>query len=191
MKLTAATTGTYAGIVLDQDANDTQTVTLSGNTLTLTGTVYAPKAPLVLSGNAQLNATLDVDLLTLSGNAVDNAVGGGGAQGGDGPRAEPAILSPTVEQEIVLRTSDGLFALPGQTLGSSVAPPAQLLDPGMRGPVALPLRARETEAVFATQAFASAHNVVHRASLDQGMADAGQGWLAASLLDQLAHETVR
>ena len=72
MKLSTATTGVYAGIIIDQDPNNTQTVTLSGNALGLTGIVYAPKAPVVLSGNAQLNSSLDVDLLTVSGNAADN-----------------------------------------------------------------------------------------------------------------------
>jgi hypothetical protein len=81
VKLSPATIGVYAGLLIDQDPNNTQTLTLSGNALALTGIVYAPKAQVVLSGNAQLHASLDVDLLTVSGNAVDNGASppGGGA----------------------------------------------------------------------------------------------------------------
>ena len=38
----------------------------------VSGTIYAPGAQLVESGNAQLNAALVVDTLTLSGNAISN-----------------------------------------------------------------------------------------------------------------------
>ncbi len=44
----------------------------------LNGTVYAPSAQLVLSGNGQLKDTLVVDMLSISGNAVAQLVAGSG-----------------------------------------------------------------------------------------------------------------
>ena len=38
----------------------------------MTGTVYAPAAQLAESGNAQLNAAIIVDTMTISGNGVAN-----------------------------------------------------------------------------------------------------------------------
>src|SRR5262249_8260196 len=125
MKLSAAPKGTYAGILIDQDPNNTQTLTLSGSALTITGTVDSPKAPPVLSGNAQLNASLDVDLLTLSGNAVDN---------GASPPGGGAARTP-------MPTSAGLSALgaglviPPDGTGTTQAP-VHVSQPG----VALPTR---------------------------------------------------
>jgi hypothetical protein len=72
LKLSPATTGVYAGILIDQDPKNTQVVTISGSASVVTGIIYAPKAQLMLSGSAQLNSILDVDLLTVSGSAVDN-----------------------------------------------------------------------------------------------------------------------
>ena len=52
--LSAPTTGTYAGILIFQDRNNSRALTLSGNaTLGTSGTIYAPLASLTLSGNAQ------------------------------------------------------------------------------------------------------------------------------------------
>jgi hypothetical protein len=111
VKLSAATTGVYAGIVIDQDPNDMQTLALSGTAVAVTGTVYAPKAPLVLSGSAQLNATLDVDLLTMSGSAVDSTSVGGGALAGGRPDAVPVIPLATFEAVVPLAGNrDNLIA---------------------------------------------------------------------------------
>jgi hypothetical protein len=97
VELSPATSGVYAGVVIDQDPNDTQTVDIGSDISLASGWLYAPKAPVVLSGHAQFTGSLDVDLLTLSGNAADNATGpppgGGGAQDVGGPGAEPD-LSP-------------------------------------------------------------------------------------------------
>ena len=72
--LSPPTTGTYAGIVIFQTRDNSKALTLSGNTSGMTGTVYAPAAQLVESGNAQLNAAVVVDMLTVSGNGVANSV---------------------------------------------------------------------------------------------------------------------
>ena len=78
--LSAPTTGTYAGLLIFQDRNNPQALTLSGNVVQgMTGTIYAPTAQLVESGNAQLGSasnpvSIVVDTLTLSGNAIANSV---------------------------------------------------------------------------------------------------------------------
>jgi len=65
--------------VVFQSRDNPQALSLSGNAVAgLTGTVYAPKAQLVLSGNGQLNDTLIVDMLSLSGNVIAQLVAGSG-----------------------------------------------------------------------------------------------------------------
>jgi Bacterial Ig-like domain (group 3) len=73
-KLTPPTTGTYAGIVIFQTRDNTKAMTVSGAASGMTGTIYASAAALTISGSGELNASLDVDTLTLSGAAVANAV---------------------------------------------------------------------------------------------------------------------
>ena len=51
IKLTGPATGVYAGIVIDQDPNDTHALTFSGNAAGISGVIYAPKAQLVESGS--------------------------------------------------------------------------------------------------------------------------------------------
>ena len=72
-KLTPATTGTYANLLFIQPAANTHVLTYSGNAMAgVSGTIYSPSAGLVESGNAQLNASIIVDTITLSGNAIAN-----------------------------------------------------------------------------------------------------------------------
>jgi hypothetical protein len=79
INLTAPTTGPYAGIVIFQPSANTRALSLSGNVTGLAGTLYAPSAQVVLSGNAQLNAALVVDRLSLSGNGASTQVADGSA----------------------------------------------------------------------------------------------------------------
>ncbi|MGP0067962.1 MAG: Ig-like domain repeat protein [Isosphaeraceae bacterium] len=72
--LSPPTTGTYAGIVIFQTRDNSKAMTISGNASGMTGTIYAPAAPLSESGNAQLNAAFIVDTMTVSGNGVANIV---------------------------------------------------------------------------------------------------------------------
>ncbi len=80
IKLTGPTTGVYAGILIFQDVNNSKALTFSGNAMQgITGTIDAPSAQLVESGNAQVGSTSNpvsiiVDTLTLSGNAIANAL---------------------------------------------------------------------------------------------------------------------
>ena len=59
--------------------DNAKALTFSGNAMQgITGTIYAPAAQLVESGNAQVGSTTNpisivVDTLTISGNAVANA----------------------------------------------------------------------------------------------------------------------
>jgi len=72
--LSPPTSGTYAGIVIFQSRDNSKALTLSGNASGMTGTIYAPAAQLAESGNSQLNASVDVDTLTISGNGVANGL---------------------------------------------------------------------------------------------------------------------
>ncbi len=70
-KLSAAATGVYAGLVFIQPASNSSALTFSGNAIGgVSGTIYAPSAQLIESGNAQLSAALIVDELALSGNSI-------------------------------------------------------------------------------------------------------------------------
>jgi hypothetical protein len=54
LSLTAATTGTYAGLAVWQSAADTSTISFSnGGAIVFRGALYAPKAELNIGGNAQ------------------------------------------------------------------------------------------------------------------------------------------
>ena len=70
ISLSPATTGTYAGIMIFQPAANTQTLSASGDArVGVTGTIYAPAARFSQSNDAQISVTLDVDDVTLSGDA--------------------------------------------------------------------------------------------------------------------------
>jgi len=73
-KLSPPTTGTYAGIVIFQTRDNSKALTLSGNASGMTGTVYAPAAPLAESGNAQLNAAIIANTVAISGNGIANTL---------------------------------------------------------------------------------------------------------------------
>ncbi len=80
IKLTAPTTGAYAGMLIFQDVNNSKALTFSGNAMQgISGTIYALAAQLVESGNAQVGSSTNplsivVDTLTISGNAIANAL---------------------------------------------------------------------------------------------------------------------
>jgi Flp pilus assembly protein TadG len=69
--LVAATTGTYAGILLYQDPSDTSTMTLNGDSTSVwQGAFYSPTGTLIVNGTGNLAAytILDVASATLNGN---------------------------------------------------------------------------------------------------------------------------
>ncbi len=65
--LSPMTRGPYAGIVFFQPSDNKQTVTVTANTTGITGTIYAPAAPLSLTGNGAINASLIVDKIAIKG----------------------------------------------------------------------------------------------------------------------------
>jgi hypothetical protein len=70
INLTAPTSGAYAGVVLFQSRGNSKGLSLSGNSASgITGTIYAPAAAALLSGNAQLTGSLVVSTLAVTGNA--------------------------------------------------------------------------------------------------------------------------
>ena len=73
--LSPPTTGTYAGVVIFQPADNTKALSISGNASSVTGEIYAPAAQLNESGNGQLNASIVVDTMTISGNGNVEARG--------------------------------------------------------------------------------------------------------------------
>jgi mucin-19 len=76
MNLTPATTGTYAGIVIFQSRLNSSTISFSGSAdPAATSIIYAPDAPVTLSGSAQVGsaqfqATLIANTLSLSGSTI-------------------------------------------------------------------------------------------------------------------------
>jgi FG-GAP-like repeat/PKD domain/FG-GAP repeat len=84
ISLTPPTSGTYNGILIFQARDNTKALTFSGNSMQGTnGTIYAPAAQLVESGNAQIGSSsnpisLIVDTLSISGNGVAQLVSANG-----------------------------------------------------------------------------------------------------------------
>ena len=72
--LSPQSSGSYAGIVIFQPKDNTKGLAVSGNASGMTGAIYAPAAQLAESGNAQLNAAIVVDTMTISGNGIANTV---------------------------------------------------------------------------------------------------------------------
>src|SRR5205823_3721415 len=71
IQLASATTGPYAGILVFQSRDNTRAISLAGKpTIGLNGAVYAPTAPLSISGNARENAPLIIYQISLSGNGT-------------------------------------------------------------------------------------------------------------------------
>jgi hypothetical protein len=104
--LTAPTSGPYAGIVIFQAHANTRALSLGGNAASgLTGTVYAPSALLYVSGNASVHGALDVNELSLTGNAASSqATDSADVSGGD---AAGQLLAGNME--VYVNNQSGLF----------------------------------------------------------------------------------
>ncbi|MFI5457310.1 MAG: beta strand repeat-containing protein [Isosphaerales bacterium] len=82
--LTAPTTGPYAGVLIFQSHQNTRALSFSGNAVAgTTGIIYAPSALISLGGNCQLQSSLDVDMLNLSGNVALTQLAAGSDGAGD------------------------------------------------------------------------------------------------------------
>ena len=78
--LSPPTAGPCPGVVIFQPAVNTKTLSISGNALAgVSGTIYAPKAQLALSGNGQIADALVVDTLSMCGNVVVQPTAGNGS----------------------------------------------------------------------------------------------------------------
>jgi len=82
--MTAPTSGTYAGVLIFQSHQNTRALSFSGNAMAgMNGTIYAPNALLSMSGNCQLQSSLDVGMLNLSGNVALTQTAAGSDGTGD------------------------------------------------------------------------------------------------------------
>jgi Flp pilus assembly protein TadG len=71
MSLSAPTSGTYSGVLFYQAATDSDAVSITGNGGdNLQGILYAPDAPVSLTGNGSLDVSLDIiaDSMSVGGN---------------------------------------------------------------------------------------------------------------------------
>jgi hypothetical protein len=107
VNLSAAPTGTYAGILIFQSAQNTRALSFSGSAmLGMSGVIYAPSALLTMSGSAQLQNPLVVGMLNLSGNAglAQTAAGDGT---GDSPLFPGELLAGNLT--VYVDSSSGSF----------------------------------------------------------------------------------
>jgi Flp pilus assembly protein TadG len=75
LNLSAPTSGSYSGVLIDQPSSNTNAISLTGNAgSTLKGVIYAPGAAVTLTGNSGSNIYADfvVKSLTLIGNSGFN-----------------------------------------------------------------------------------------------------------------------
>jgi hypothetical protein len=103
-----STGGTDAGILIFQPTANTRALSLSGNGVAgITGTVYAPSAQVVISGNAKLSGALVADELSLSGNGVSTQA----ADGAGGSAIDTASAGTLLAGNLFIYVSDpsGLF----------------------------------------------------------------------------------
>jgi hypothetical protein len=82
--LSAPTSGPYAGILIFQSRQNTRAFSFSGNAASgMAGAIYAPSALVSLSGNAQIQNSLIVDQLNVSGNVSLTQMAAGSDGAGD------------------------------------------------------------------------------------------------------------
>ncbi len=84
LNLNPPTTGAYAGILIYQSRVNTRALSISGNAnVNVNGTIYAANAALTMSGNGQLDDTLIVNTLNISGNIALTQLATGSDSAGD------------------------------------------------------------------------------------------------------------
>jgi hypothetical protein len=106
--LTAATTGTYAGLLIFQSRQNTRALSFSGNAMAgMTGTIYAPSALLSMSGNASLQSPLVVGTLNLSGNVSLTQTAAGSDGSGDSSGIANTLLAGDLS--VYINDPSGLF----------------------------------------------------------------------------------
>jgi CSLREA domain-containing protein len=106
--LSAPATGTYTGVLIFQSRENTRALSISGSIMTgVSGTIYAPNALLSLSGGGQLQAALDVGMLSVSGGASLTQM----ADGTDGASDTSGIANTLLagNLSVYVRDPSGLF----------------------------------------------------------------------------------
>ncbi len=181
--LSPASTGSYAGIMLIQPAANTQTLSFSGNSMAgVTGAIYAPAAQLSESGNAQLSVTLDVDTLTLSGNASAQFVALAGPAttvGATEPEALPASSSRAAAASLQAPAGSTLPTA-GQPIWACIGPIPQAISP-------------QNQLAWAPADWAHRSDVtatIDRAQVATDVAAYESGPLVDSVLDDLVSESM-
>ena len=107
--MTAPTTGPYAGILIFQSRQNTRALSFSGNAmLGMTGTIYAANALLSMSGNSQLQNSLDVGMLNLSGNVNLTQTADGSDATGDTSGLANTLLAGNLS--VYIDDEDGNFS---------------------------------------------------------------------------------
>jgi hypothetical protein len=151
--LSPPTSGTYQGIVLFQDRTLSGTIAISGHgSFNSTGTVYAPRAKVVLSGSdtadnpshTSLGSQWIVADLTLSGNASFSVMADAnnrnenpnGYMVADGPLNSPVPVAPLTQAEVEAALQEALTLW-----GSAGLDPATLLALGQVTVIITPLPA--------------------------------------------------
>jgi CSLREA domain-containing protein len=106
--LSAPASGPYAGVLIFQSRQNTRALSISGSIMTgLNDTIYAPNALLSLSGGGQLQAALDVGMLSVSGGASLTQM----ADGTDGASDTSGIANTLLAGNLSVYINDpsGLF----------------------------------------------------------------------------------
>jgi hypothetical protein len=132
VNLAPLSSGNYAGILIFQDRNNTQPLTISASaTAGMEGTIYASAAQIVESGSAQIGSTSNpvsivVDTMSLSGSAVIES----------GKSAAPAVTTAGLPIA-PLNAATGAGTVPAPVKGRAVisrAPARFALSPTFQRP---------------------------------------------------------
>jgi hypothetical protein len=106
--LSAPTGGPYARVLIFQSRQNTRALSFSGNAMVgMSGTIYAANALLSLSGNVQLQTSLDVGMLNVSGNVALTQIAAGSDGSGDTSGIANTLLAGNLS--VYINDPSGLF----------------------------------------------------------------------------------
>ena len=106
--LSPPTSGIYAGIVIDQSRVNTRALAIGGNALVnVQGAIYAANALLTLSGHGNLQDTLVVNMLNVSGDVALTQMAAGSDGAGDAVGIANSLLAGDLS--VYVNDPGGLF----------------------------------------------------------------------------------
>jgi ELWxxDGT repeat protein len=106
--LSAPASGPFSGILIFQSRQNTRALSVSGNGVAgISGIIYAPNALLTISGNGQLQASLVVGTLNVSGNAALTQMAAGSDGSGDSSGSANTLLAGHLS--VYVDNSNGAF----------------------------------------------------------------------------------